>query len=280
MAELTIAADALRKTHPGCGVEKMYYTLQPNFLGRDRFINIFMELGYRLEKPKNRIKTTFSVRCKYKNLINGLCVHQINQVVQSDISYFQINNKFYYLIFIIDVYSKKIVGFQASNHMRATANFKALQQFKQLRGKEQLVNCIHHSDRGSQYMSTKYINELETLGCYISVGFKAQENAYAERINRTIKQEYLIPWNIATFSTLQRKLKIAINHYNEERIHNHLPDKMSPNKFEKLIRESSEKIKHFELIYAKENYHPRSILNEDSFSFSQQQGYFCPVLCN
>lgn len=270
----------MRTEHPGCGVEKMYYTLQPNFLGRDRFIELFMSLGYRLEMPKNRIRTTFSVRCEYNNLIDGLCVYRINQVVQSDISYFQINNKFYYLIFIIDVYSKKIVGYQASDHMRATANFRALKQFRKLRGKEQLLNCIHHSDRGSQYMSNKYISELETLGCHVSVGFKAQENAYAERINRTIKNEYLIPWNISTFSSLKRKLKLAIDHYNHKRIHDHLPPRLSPNKFEKLLRENPKQFNHFELIYAKENYLHRSKHIAESFSFTQQHGYFCPVFYN
>jgi len=280
LAELTIAADALREAQPGCGVEKMYYTLRPNFLGRDRFIDVFMDLGYRLEAPKNRSRTTFSVRCKYENLITGLCVRGINQVVQSDISYFQINNKFYYLIFIIDVYSKRIVGYRASDHMRATANYKALQQFQYLRGKGQLLNCIHHSDRGSQYMCTKYINALKENGCHISVGFKAQENAYAERINRTIKQEYLIPWNITTFSTLKRKLKQAVDHYNHQRIHNHLPDKISPVQFEKLLLQQPNQIKHIELIYAKENYQPRPHQQELSFSFKGQYGYFCPILCN
>ncbi len=51
-------AEDLRAVHPGCGVEKMYYSLQPNFLGRDRFIELFMDLGFGLKKRRNYRKTT------------------------------------------------------------------------------------------------------------------------------------------------------------------------------------------------------------------------------
>ena len=50
---LIIEAEELRAEHPGCGVEKMYNTLKPNFIGRDRFIDLFMNLGFRIKKKKN-----------------------------------------------------------------------------------------------------------------------------------------------------------------------------------------------------------------------------------
>jgi len=46
IADLLMEADQLREDHPGCGVEKMYHTLRPDFIGRDRFVETFMELGY------------------------------------------------------------------------------------------------------------------------------------------------------------------------------------------------------------------------------------------
>ena len=58
--QLIIEADELRSEHPGCGVEKMYYTLKPNFIGRDRFIELFMDLGYRLKRFKNYRRTTIA----------------------------------------------------------------------------------------------------------------------------------------------------------------------------------------------------------------------------
>ncbi len=65
-------AEGLRKEHPGCGLEKMYYTLNPDFLGRDKFIELFMELGFKLKKKINYKRTTYAVASKYMNLIRGL----------------------------------------------------------------------------------------------------------------------------------------------------------------------------------------------------------------
>ena len=58
MTDLVRRADKLRAAHPGCGVEKMYCALKPDFLGRDRFIDEFMLLGYRLKRKKNYRRTT------------------------------------------------------------------------------------------------------------------------------------------------------------------------------------------------------------------------------
>ena len=66
---LIIEAEELRAEHPGCGVEKMYYTLRPNFIGRDRFIALFMDLGFRIKRHKNYRRTTFSVKVYFPNLI-------------------------------------------------------------------------------------------------------------------------------------------------------------------------------------------------------------------
>ena len=55
--QLLMEADELRREHPGCGVEKMYYILKPDFIGRDRFIELFMQLGYRLHIKKNYSRT-------------------------------------------------------------------------------------------------------------------------------------------------------------------------------------------------------------------------------
>ncbi|MFK7935987.1 MAG: transposase [Saprospiraceae bacterium] len=277
LAHLIVEVDILRADHPGCGIEKMYYTLHPNFIGRDRFIDIFMKLGYRVNKPKNFIKTTFSVYCKYKNLIDGLLVTQINQVVQSDITYIHINGKFYYLVFIIDVYSKRIVGYQASDHLRATANVAALRQLFRLRGKSQLAGMIHHSDRGSQYIASQYIKILTGANCFISMGMDARQNAYAERVNGIIKNEYLKHWDIPDFKTLKSKLRKAVKHYNYHRQHNHLPPRMSPIEFEKHLKNQTLSTVHQELIYAAQNCVNRTALRILKISTEKNQGYFCPI---
>jgi len=231
MQALIAEVDELKSVHPGCGVEKMYRTLQPDFIGRDKFVESFMALGYKLIRHRNYIKTTEPTCYQYPNLIEGIILNNVNQVWQSDITFIYIGGRFYYLIFIIDVYSKRIVGFKASDHMRAQANLEALQQAMKCRN-NQINGLIHHSDRGSQYGANKYTNYLTNRNVLISMCASAQENAYAERVNGTIKNEYLKHWKINTLNSLRRSLTKAVKHYNENRIHDHLPDNLSPNKFE------------------------------------------------
>jgi transposase InsO family protein len=234
MFQLTIEADELRKEHPGCGVEKMYYTLCPDFIGRDRFTETMMQLGYRLKRKKNYKRTTIASKLYYPNLIKGLSVSKPSTIWQSDITYIPLNNRHYYAVFIIDVYSKKIVGYSITDHMRATANVAALKMAL----KDHKPPDIHHSDRGSQYTYKAYIDLLEQNKVKISMALSAQDNAYAERINRTIKEEYLNHWKPQSFAQLKRMIKKAVNNYNSKRIHNNLV-RMTPKQFEKTFSLSS-----------------------------------------
>jgi len=120
LMDLLIHVDILRSAHPGCGVEKMYYTLKPDFIGRDRFVNIMMDAGYRIKRHKNYIKTTIPSHYKYPNLIEGSMVTDIDQVWQSDITYVKVGADYFYVVFIIDVYSKRIVGYNASDNLRTS----------------------------------------------------------------------------------------------------------------------------------------------------------------
>lgn len=227
ISQLVLEADDLRADHPGCGVEKMYDILNPDFIGRDRFIETMMDLGYRLKKVKNYKRTTVSSKKYYPNLIKGFEVNAPNMVWQSDITYLPLNGKHYYAVFIIDVYTKKIVGYKVSDNMRAQANLKALQMAL----KDNQAPIIHHSDRGSQYTYGQYIDLLKAKGTKISMALSGLDNAYAERINRTIKEEYLSYWQPKTFYQLKQCVKKAVLNYNQKRVHKHLP-KMSPNIFE------------------------------------------------
>jgi transposase InsO family protein len=223
---LMLEADELRRAHPGCGVEKMYYTLKPDFIGRDRFVELFMGMGYRVKYKKNYHITTRGGDFYYPNLIEGLKVKTASVIWQSDITYIRVGERFYYAVFIIDVYTKKIVGYSLSDHMRATANLQALKMAL----KEHKAPQYHHSDRGSQYIYHKYTSLLKELGTKISMGKIAQENAYAERINGTIKNEFLVYWKPKTFGQLKHQMKKAVDYYNNRRPHNHL-SRNTPSEF-------------------------------------------------
>ena len=228
VSQLVTEAEELREEHPGCGVEKMYDALKPDFIGRDRFVEMMMDLGFRIKRKKNYRRTTISSKIYYPNLIKGLEVNEPSGIWQSDITYIPIGSKHYYAVFIIDVYTKKIVGYQLSDHMRATANIKALQMALRSHPPPR----IHHSDRGSQYTYRGYIDLLKHHKSKISMALSAQDNAYAERINRTIKEEYLDYWKPKTFTQLKRCVRKAVENYNNQRPHNNL-GKISPLEYEK-----------------------------------------------
>ena len=226
VAQMVLEADELRQEHPGCGVEKMYYTLKPDFIGRDRFIELMMELGYRLKRKKNYKKTTIASKIYYPNLIKGMTIDRPSVVWQSDITYIPIGERHYYAVFIIDVYTKEIVGYKVSDNMRAQANVDALKMAL----KNNQAPVIHHSDRGSQYTYKVYTDLLKQRGSQLSMALSAQDNAYAERINRTIKEEYLDYWKPKDFNQLKRMTAKAVKNYNSKRLHNN-NDRMSPKTF-------------------------------------------------
>ena len=248
VSQLVTEAEELREEHPGCGVEKMYDTLKPNFIGRDRFVSTFMDLGYRVKRQKNYRRTTYAGTLYYPNLINGLVINKPNVLWQTDITYIKVKDKFYYAVFIIDVYTKNIVGYNVSSHMRVESNIRALKMAL----KKHKAPVIHHSDRGSQYTSKEYVSLLRENNCQISMGLIAQDNAYAERINRTIKEEYLSYWKIESFDVLKMYVKKAVENYNTKRIHRHLP-KMNPTEFENYWTILSEENKPEITIFNNEN---------------------------
>ncbi len=230
LQELIAQVDEIRSIHPGCGLEKLYDSLRPPWLGRDRFIDVFMELGYRVRRTRNYRRTTVPTILYYPNLIEGLLVWDTNRVWQTDITYYQVGDRFYYLIFIIDIYTKVIRGYQVSDHMRADANLAALKMA--LTEAPGVSGIIHHSDRGSQFVDSDYRALLIKHGFQLSMGLIAQENAYAERVNGIIKNEYLVYKSIDTFRQLKKEVTSAVDHYNNRRIHRSLPNKQTPRKFE------------------------------------------------
>lgn len=275
VALLISEVDKLRSEHPGCGVEKMYYTLKPDFIGRDRFIELFMKLGYRLKRPNNYRKTTYASKfAKYPNLIEGLLIYQPSQVWQSDITYIRVEDTFYYAVFIIDIYTKKIVGYSVSDSLRAEANVKALK----MAVIENDWPVFHHSDRGSQYIYKVYTKMLESNGTLISMCDNALDNAYAERINQTIKSEYLDHWKPKNFKVLKAQMRKAVFNYNNKRIHNHLSRK-TPIQFEKEILNLPVHSRPMVKVYADGQFKMEGTLSPLPFYTQQNlQVQICPII--
>ena len=279
---LATEVDQIRSEHGGCGVEKMYYMIKPEGIGRDKFIESMMKMGYRIQHPKNFIRTTYSIKEHYyPNLISGLQIMSINRVWQTDITYYQVGNKFCYITFIIDVYSRRIIGYYASENLRAEANIKALTMaFKTRKGME-LNMLIHHSDRGSQYIDKQYNNLLNDNSISISMSMSAYENAYAERINGIIKNEYLKYKSIESITQLRSQLTKAVNHYNNKRIHNGLPFKQSPVQFEEKLLSLSTQRRPKVIVYAEGNYKIKEASSLLDFDPEEEPlAHVCPIEMN
>ncbi len=160
----------------------------------------------------------------------------INQLWTSDITYYNVDDKFYYIVMIMDVYSRKIIGYSVADNMRADNNCQALEMAFKTRKKRKFEDLIHHSDRGGQYISDDYIFLLTKATIKISMCNEVHENAHIERVNGTIKNQYLRYWKITTFEELKHQLTIAITTYNDKKPHSSL-NKLSPDSFEQYIKE-------------------------------------------
>lgn len=227
----------IRDLHPGMGLRRMHEQFRPQGIGRDAFIALGLREGLRLRSISNPTKTTWSIKSnRYPNLLGGKRFTAVNQIWSSDIFYFQIGSRHYYVVLIMDVYSRRIIGYSAADNLRAEHNIQALRMALNLRGVDDYKQkLIHHSDRGSQYISDDYTNLLEDFGIQISMCTDVLENAHIERANGTIKNDYLARWNITKPATLPKWLEKAVNGYND-RIHDSL-QKKTPIEFETYVKE-------------------------------------------
>lgn len=247
-------------------------------MGRDKFCEILMDLGYGVKKIKNYKKTTISGNYYYPNLIEGMIVSRPNQLIQTDITYYEVNDKFYYIVFIIDVYTREILGYNVGDNLRAESNVKALKMALKKISKKECKTMIHHSDRGSQYTSNMYVNILIKNGIEISMGLKAQDNAYAERINGTIKNEYLKHRIINNYNDLIRETKRAVNHYNKKRKHLAFKNNKSPIEFKESLLDLLTQKRQKVIIYAERNYKIKEVSNFLDFNPKKEpQAHNCPI---
>lgn len=157
-----------------------------------------------------------------------------NQVFVSDITYIRTNEGWLYLATVIDLFSRKLVGYEMGNRMTKDLVIRALQ--KALKARNYPKGIIVHSDRGSQYASNEYKRLLKQHGLLGSMNKKADcwDNAVAESFFATLKKEYV--YQTAFKTRVEAHLGIfdyIETWYNKERIHSTLGG-VSPNQFEQI----------------------------------------------
>lgn len=225
----------IRNPQKAVGTRRLLLMLQPFLelhkmqIGRDALFDLLASHRLLIRKRKRKVpRTTFSGHWyrKYPNLIVGMSVLKPNRLWVSDITYITLKDDFAYLSLVTDAYSRKIAGYHLSKRLQAEGCVKALKMA--LKQTDDTGGLIHHSDRGSQYCSTEYVEQLHARGIAISMTQNSEpsENAIAERVNGIIKQEFLEN-SYATFAQANQAIKEAVDIYNNERLHSSL-DMLTP----------------------------------------------------
>ena len=234
----------IRKNHRHIGGRKLYELLQPFLLehqikmGRDRLFDVLSVNYLLVKRRKKQTITTNSYHRfkKYPNLIRNFIPTEPNQLWVSDITYWKIATGFVYISFITDAYSRKIVGSHVAQTMEAVETMEALKiAISDLRkGPDCHFQLTHHSDRGMQYCSDKYVKLLESNNIAISMTENGDplENAIAERVNGIIKEEYLNDYQVDNLEEAKKLLKAVIELYNNERPHMSIGN-LTPNQVHK-----------------------------------------------
>lgn len=225
----------IREEHPKMSLRRIYGLLNPPFIGRDAFEEHFKE-DYAVVKERNFRRTTDSSGVKrFDNLVKDFELTGINQVWVSDITYYELQGRFYYLTFIMDLYSRKIIGYSASRSLLTEdTTIPALQMAANNRGITDLAKTIIHSDGGGQYYSKTFLSLTKQIGLRNSMCKEVYENPHAERINGTIKNDYIKCYGPADFNHLKEMLKRAVNNYNNGKPHQSL-NEVTPAYFEQNI---------------------------------------------
>ena len=212
----------IRKEHPGMSSRVMYAMLNPVGIGRDKFIDWCNKEGFKLELKRSPHRTTNSLGVtRFENKIKDLQIKRANQVWVSDITYYRIGEQFCYITLIMDQYSKKIVGYHASKALLTTSTTIPALQLA-MKGYHKTGKLILHSDGGGQYYSKDFIKLTRAAKIVNSMTEDLAENNHAERLNGTIKNQYLSYYMPTTFNQLKIELKRAVNNYNETRPHDSL----------------------------------------------------------
>ena len=233
----------VRRKDPGIGGNKLWlmYTRcfgEENRVGYNRFYDIIEQYGLKVRKRKRRVSTTDSRHDLpfYPNLVKSLIPTRPCQLIVSDITYVPLwtdpidgEYKFCYLSLVTDYYTKEIIGYSVGDTLETKHTLKALEMALGHYEGNDLSGLIHHSDRGVQYASYAYTERLRGHGIGISMteNGNPKDNAVAERVNNTIKNELLKGMSFFTVDEVKAALRTAVDFYNNERPHLSL-DGMTP----------------------------------------------------
>ncbi len=190
--------------------------------GRDKLFGLMRVYGLQIKPRRRYTQTTNSKHWlrKWPNIIKNEQVSNRDQVWVSDITYIKTEEGNCYLNMITDAYSRKIMGYAVEDNMETESMIEAL-KMALIRRQKGPIETIHHSDRGLQYCSKEYVNMATKNNIKLSMTENGDpyENALAERMNRTIKEEFGLDRRMKNKEQVKKLVQESIILYNHKRPH-------------------------------------------------------------
>lgn len=239
-AELRDAIESVQADFPKAGYRAVqrYLRRRGRWVGERRIRRIMRRFSLHAEIRRAFVHTTDSNHSHrvYPNLLPGKYLTGLNQAWAADLTYIRIVNGFVYLGVILDLFSRKVIGWAISRHIDAELALAALRQAIQQRRPP--PGCVHHSDRGVQYLCNDYVALLKEHRFAISNSAKGNpyHNAFVESFMKTLKQEEVYLANYETYLDVVENLPTFIEEvYNEKRVHSGI-DYLTPSELEEQIK--------------------------------------------
>jgi transposase InsO family protein len=235
-ADLRDRIEQIVVEHARYGYRRVTYQLRREgyMINHKRVARIMREQSLQCQVKRRWVKTTDSNHGYrvYPNLIKELEIKGRNQVWVADITYIRILTGFLYLAVVLDLYSRKVIGWALSEQIDARLTLAALRMALEERGLGE--GCIHHSDRGVQYACHAYVEELQGAKMRISMARKGNpyDNAAAESFMKTLKYEEVYLWDYQSVEDVKRRIPYFLEAvYNQKRLHSAL-GYVTPEEFE------------------------------------------------
>lgn len=212
----------LHQRYPMYGYRKVHVLLQRDGwrLNMKRIYRLWRKMGFSALYPKKRTTVRIKGRLKHPYLLKDLAINQPNQVWQTDITYIKLSAGYAYLIALIDVYTRYVMGWTVSNSMDTNFCLRAFDRATELGVFPHIIN----TDQGAQFTSDEWLYALRN--CDIKVSMTGQgrcsDNIFIERFWRTLKYEEVYLKSYDTMAEAKDAIRAFIDFYNHERPHQSL----------------------------------------------------------
>jgi len=210
-------------------------------IGRDQTARLMRELDIRgISRRRKKVFTTVSDpdAVRAPDLVNrNFTADRPDALWVTDLTYVATRSGMAYVCFIVDVFSRRIVGWTAASNMKTQMVLDALEMARRSRGSKRLVGLVTHSDAGSQFTSVRFTERLDEIGARPSIGTVADsyDNALAETTNGLYKAECVYGpdagggWD--DVDQLELETLSWVHWFNHDRLHSHCDD-VPPAEFE------------------------------------------------